>query len=383
MEALMAVASGLSVAGIYYAQPLLEDIRQSLDLTLTHAGWVFTAAQLGYALGLFLLVPLGDLYERRGLVVSMCLGTSAALVAAAMAKSAWVFFCATLVVGALSAVAQVVVAFAATLASPERRGRVVGTVMSGLLLGILCARTVSGYVGQLGGWRLVFWLASLAMLCLAIALRLCLPRSKGNGTMRYAGLLVSIGALLKEEPLLRLRCLLGALGFCIFSIFWTPLALLLSHPPFNYSTGTIGLFGLVGAAGAMAASLAGRMADRGRAQTMTGLATALLTLSWLFIWLGGVSVWVLILGVIALDLAVQGLQITNQSEIYRIRPEAGSRITAAYMTLYFLGGVGGSALSSVVFAWFGWNGVCLFGALAGLFAFCVWAASRRPQNRPQ
>jgi len=226
----------------------------------------------------------------------------------------------------------------------------------------------------------------LAMLCLATVLRLCLPRSKGNGggkTMRYAGLLVSIGALLREEPLLRLRCLLGATGFCIFSIFWTPLALLLSGPPFSYSTGTIGLFGLVGAAGALAASLAGRMADRGRAWIMTGLTTGLLILSWLFIWLGGSLVWALILGVITLDLAVQGLQITNQSEIYRIRPEARSRITAAYMTLYFLGGVGGSALSSVAFAQFGWNGVCLFGASVGLFAFGVWAASRRPRYRPR
>jgi len=375
MVTLMAVATGLSVAGIYYAQPLLDDIRQSLGLSLTSAGWIVTASQLGYALGLLLLVPLGDLCERRGLVVWMCAGTSAALVMAAVAQSVWVLFAAITVVGMLSAVAQVVVAFAATLALPEKRGRVVGTVMSGLLLGILSARTISGYVGQLGGWRLVFWFAALAMLCLAAVLRLGLPRLKACGNMRYPELFISMGDLLKQEPVLKLRSYFGAAGFSIFSIFWTPLALLLSRPPFSYSTGTIGLLGLVGTAGALAASLAGRMADKGRAWTMTGVATGLLTLSWIPIWLGGGSVWALILGVAALDFAVQALQITNQSEIYTIRPEARSRITSAYMTLYFLGGVAGSALSSVVFAHAGWNGVCILGAADGLVAFGVWLAA--------
>ena len=375
--ALMAVATGLTVASLYYAQPLLDDIRVDLKLSVPGAGLIVTASQLGYALGLLLLVPLGDLCERRGLVVFLTLGSGVALAGMAVAPSADLLFIAIAVVGALSASAQVVVAFAATLAAPAERGRVVGTVMSGLLLGILLARTASGYVGQVGGWRLVFWLAALVMFLLALVLRASLPRYRGGTGLGYRSLLLSIPAVLREEPVLRLRALYGAVSFAGFSILWTPLALLLAGPPFGYSTGTIGMFGLAGVAGAMAASVAGRMADRGWQRRMTGAAGALMTLSWLPIWLGGRSASMLAIGVILLDLAAQGLHITNQSEIYRLRPEARSRITSAYMTIFFLGGVGGSACSSLVFAHAGWAGVCLLGAADGVLAVILWLCSSR------
>ena len=375
--ALMAVATGLTVASLYYAQPLLDDIRVDLKLSVPGAGLIVTASQLGYALGLLLLVPLGDLCERRGLVVFLTLASGVALAGMAVAPSADLLFIAIAVVGALSASAQVVVAFAATLAAPAERGRVVGTVMSGLLLGILLARTASGYVGQVGGWRLVFWLAALVMFLLALVLRASLPRYKGGTGLGYRALLLSIPAVLREEPVLRLRALYGAVSFAGFSILWTPLALLLAGPPFGYSTGTIGMFGLAGVAGAMAASVAGRMADRGWQRRMTGAAGALMTLSWLPIWLGGRSAWVLAIGVILLDLAAQGLHITNQSEIYRLRPEARSRITSAYMTIFFLGGVGGSACSSLAFAHAGWTGVCLLGAADGALAVILWLGASR------
>jgi predicted MFS family arabinose efflux permease len=375
--ALMAVATGLTVASLYYAQPLLDDIRVDLKLSVPGAGLIVTASQLGYALGLLLLVPLGDLCERRGLVVFLTLASGIALAGMAVAPSADLLFIAIAVVGALSASAQVVVAFAATLAAPAERGRVVGTVMSGLLLGILLARTASGYVGQVGGWRLVFWLAALVMFLLALVLRASLPRYKGGTGLGYRALLLSIPAVLKEEPVLRLRALYGAVSFAGFSILWTPLALLLAGPPFGYSTGTIGMFGLAGVAGAMAASVAGRMADKGWQRRMTGVAGALMTLSWLPIWLGGRSAGVLAIGVILLDLAAQGLHITNQSEIYRLRPEARSRITSAYMTIFFLGGVGGSACSSLAFAHAGWTGVCLLGAADGALAVILWLGASR------
>lgn len=286
-------------------------------------------------------------------------------------------YAAVAMVGALSVVAQILVAFAATLASPATRGRVVGTVMSGLLLGILLARTASGYVGQAGGWRLVFRLASLTMLALAAVLRAALPRYRATQGMNYPQLLRSVAGLLREEPTLRLRALYGAAAFGAFSILWTPLALLLSGPPFGYSSGMIGMFGLAGVAGALSASVAGRQADRGRTRAMTGIAGVLLTLSWIPLWLGGRSAAVLAAGVVLLDLAAQGLHITNQSEIYRLRPEARSRITSAYMTIFFLGGVAGSALSSLAFAHAGWTGVCLLGAADGALAAGLWLVSSR------
>ena len=369
---LMAAGAGLTVANIYYAQPLLDVIRRSLGMSVATTGLIVTASQLGYGLGLTLLVPLGDLVERRGLVVAMTLGISACLAGMALAPFAWVLLSASLMVGALSAVAQVLVAFAASLAGPRELGRVVGTVMSGLLLGILLARTAAGYLAQFEGWRAVFAAASAIMIALSLLLYRGLPRHRANVGVGYPALLKSVFSLLLEEPLLRLRAVYGAIAFAAFSVFWTPLALMLSRPPHQFSSGTIGMFGMAGVAGALAASLAGRLADRGLSRPMTGLASALIALSWIPLKLGDHSVFILITGIIALDFAVQGLHITNQSEIYSLRPDARSRITSAYMTTFFAGGVFGSASSSFTFARYGWNGVCLLGAGLGVVATTLW-----------
>ncbi len=377
---LMAAGAGLTVASIYYAQPLLDVIRESLGMSVAGAGFIITASQLGYALGLTFLVPLGDLVERRMLVVSMTAGISIGLAAMAFAPFPRLLLAAAFMVGALSAVAQVLVAFAATLAGAAQRGRVVGTVMSGLLLGILLARTAAGYLAQLEGWRAVFGAASAMMLLLALGLRLGLPPCRAHLGIRYPKLMKSVFSLLLEEPLLRLRTLYGAIAFAAFSVLWTPLALMLSRPPFQFSSGTIGMFGLAGAAGALSASLAGRMSDMGKARFMTGATSALMALSWLPLKLGAHSVRILLPGIIVLDFAVQGLHITNQGEIYRLRPEARSRITSAYMAGFFAGGVFGSAASSLAFAHFGWNGVCLLGAGLGVAASVVWTLT--PAKKP-
>jgi predicted MFS family arabinose efflux permease len=344
---LMAAGAGLTVANIYYAQPLLDIIRRSLGMSVAATGLVVTASQLGYGLGLTFLVPLGDLMERRLLVVAMTAGISGCLAGIALAPFAWVLLAASLLVGALSAVAQVLVAFAASLAAPAEIGRVVGTVMSGLLLGILLARTVAGY------------------LALALVFHRGLPRYRANVGVAYPALMKSVFSLLLEEPLLRLRSLYGAIAFAAFSVLWTPLALMLSGPPHQFSAGTIGMFGMAGVAGALSASLAGRVADMGFSRHMTGLTAALIALSWIPLKLGDHSVPILIAGIIVLDFAVQGLHITNQSEIYSLRPDARSRITSAYMATFFAGGVFGSALSSFTYAHYGWNGVCVAGSRPG------------------
>ena len=280
---LLAVAAGMAVASIYYAHPLLDAIRRSLHLPVATAGLIVTASQLGYGLGLALLVPLGDLVERRGLVVWMTVGIAAGLVGMAVAPSASALFIAAMAVGGLSVVAQILVAFAATLAGPDEQGSIVGT-MSGLLLGILFARTAAGYLAQLGGWRTVFWTAAGLMLVLAAALRKGLPIYRASLGVTYPGLIKSVLLdLLREEPILRLRAAYGGLAFAGFGALWTPLAFLLSQPPYRYASGTIGLFGFAGIAGALAASAAGRFADRGMAHLMTGITGTLLVVSWLLL----------------------------------------------------------------------------------------------------
>lgn len=372
---LMAVATGLSVASNYYPQPLLHTIAQDFGVSYAEVGIVVTTAQLSYAAGLLLLVPLGDLFERRALILSMQLLTAFGLALSALAESLPLLLLGTAITGLFSVAAQVLVPFAATLAVPEMRGRVVGTLMSGLLLGILLARTVAGTLSAWGDWHTVYALASVLMLLMALALSRVLPRYHQSAGLSYPGLLRSVIQLFALEPLHRLRTLLGGLCFASFTLFWTPLAFLLSAPPYEYSDAQIGLFGLLGAAGALAANLAGRMGDRGRAAFMTTLTLGILIVSWGLLWLGEYSLLALVLGVLLLDLAVQGCHVSNQGVIYQLRPEARSRLNAGYMTGYFLGGALGSLLSAFLYQWAGWTAVCIAGASVGVLALLVWLKS--------
>ncbi|MBR7832800.1 MFS transporter [Actinospica durhamensis] len=378
---LLAAAVGSSAASLYYAQPLLASIRHDLSLGSAAAGLTVTVTQLGYALGLMLAVPLGDLLERRRLVMVMCCVNAAALALCGASPDAAVFFVSSALIGVFAATAQILVAFSANLAAPQERGRVVGTVMSGLLLGILAARTVAGYLAQAGGWRTVYACAAGLMLLFALALRLRLPQAPRMTELRYGALLRSTLALMAEEPVLRIRALYGALAFAGFSALWAPLGLMLAGPPHYLSTGLIGLFGLAGLAGALGAPLAGRIADRGGAARTTLLAAVLLTLSWLPTAFGRSSVPLLVLGIVVFDFACQSLHITNQSEVYRLRPDARSRLTSAYMTCYFIGGVVGSALASVIYAEHGWAGSSLLGAGFGACTVLVWAGQTLRRRR--
>ncbi|RKT88996.1 Predicted arabinose efflux permease, MFS family [Saccharopolyspora antimicrobica] len=372
---LLSVAVGLCVASNYYAQPLLDTIARDLGMTAASASLVVTFAQVGYALGLVFLLPLGDLLERRRLVCGLTAATSISLVLTAIAPNGALLLAGAALTGLLSVTAQILVPFAADLASPHQRGRVVGTVMTGLVLGMLLARTASGALATIGGWRTVYWVAALAMLVLTAVLHRSLPQFRGTAASSYPGLVRSTARLLVEEPVLRLRAVIGMLAFACFSVLWTSLAFLLSGPGHGWSEGEIGLIGLFGAAGAIAAQLAGRLADRGLTTLTTIVGAVALLASWGLLLLGAHSLVLLIAGIVLLDLAHQGVHITNQSLIYALRPDARGRITSAYMTCYFAGGAIGSALAAVVHARAGWTGVCALGAvLAG--ALClIWAAS--------
>ena len=377
---LMSAAVGLCVASNYYAQPLLDTIGRDLRLSAASAALVVTVAQVGYALGLVLVLPLGDLMERRRLVCGLTLATACSLALTAVAPDAGLLLAGTALTGLLSVTAQVLVPFAADLATPHRRGQVVGTVMSGLVLGMLLARTASGALAAVGGWRTVYWVAAAAMAVLAATLHRALPQYRGSAGLRYGPLLRSTARLLVDEPVLRARALLGLLAFACFSALWTSLAFLLSGPGYDWSDSEIGLLGLAGAAGAIAAQLAGRLADRGRT-TLTTMVSALLLLgSWGLLALGAHQLAALIAGIVLLDLAHQGVHISNQSLIYALRPDARGRITSAYMTCYFVGGAIGSALVGVVHAHAGWNGVCVLGAALALL-LCLAAAGTTPGFR--
>ncbi|OSM94680.1 MFS transporter [Lonsdalea populi] len=373
---LMSAATGLMVASNYYAQPLLDAIANAFMLSPNQAGFIVTAAQLGYAVGLLLLVPLGDMLERRGLIVGMSLLSAAGMLITASSSSLWVMILGTALTGMFSVAAQVLVPLAATLASPETRGKVIGTVMSGLLLGILLARTLAGALASLGGWRMVYWVASVLMIALSLLLWRALPRYKQDNQLNYPQLLSSIFHLMITYKPLRIRSILGGLTFANFSILWTSMAFLLSAPPYRYSEGVIGLFGLVGAAGALAATRAGRLADHGHARAVMTVGLVVLALSWLPIAAGVHSILPLVIGILALDLTVQGVHVTNQSIIYRDMPEARNRITSGYMTAYFIGGALGSMLSAMMFQYFGWLGVSAAGFLTSLTALLVWWYNR-------
>jgi predicted MFS family arabinose efflux permease len=377
---IMAVATGLAVANNYYAQPLLPQISKDLHLSGAVAGLIVTVAQIGYALGLVFLLPLGDLRDRRKLLVTMSLILAAALGVLAAAPTAGVLLPAAVAVGALSVQAQILVPFAATLASDEERGRVVGTVMSGLLLGILLARTVAGLVAQAGSWRIVYVVAAAAMVVQGVALFAALPTVRQGAALSYPNLLRSVLSLAREEPLLRLRSAYGAMSFGAFSVLWTSMAFLLAGRPYDYGPAAIGLFGLVGAAGAAMASIAGRLADRGHAPTVTVTTVLVLVLSWLPILLGRHHIGWLIVGILLLDIGAQGLHITNQSEIYKLRPDARSRVTSAYMTAYFAGGAVGSAASAAAWDAGGWRAVCAVGVAFCLVAAAIWGTIGRRFN---
>jgi predicted MFS family arabinose efflux permease len=369
---IMAVATGLAVANNYYAQPLLPDIGKSLHLSTGVTGLMVTVAQAGYALGLLFLLPLGDLLERRHLIVALTLMTAACLVWLGASPNGASLLAAAFLVGSFTVLAQVLVPFSASLAPEHERGRVVGMVMSGLLIGILLARTVAGLLAEAGTWRLVYFVAAGAMIVQAIVLYRRLPLWKEKPGLSYTRLIASVAALMKEEPVLRLRSAYGFFSFATFSVLWTSMAFLLAHH-YHYSTGVIGLFGLAGAAGAATATLAGRMSDRRRTRESTGITAFLLLASWLAIWAGKTSVALLVVGIVVLDIGAQGLHITNQGEIYRLRPQARSRLTSAYMVTYFMGGAIGSATSAALYARHGWDGVCVIGAAFALAALCLWA----------
>lgn len=376
----MAVGAGLTVANIYYSQPLLANIGRAFNASAAAMGVIAMLTQLGVATGIVCLVPLGDIKERRQLIIGLLVAASISLVAVALAPSYVWLGVASFLVGVCSATPQMLVPFAAHLATPERRGRAVGTVMSGLLIGILLSRVASGYLGTVFGWRAMYWIASVIMLVLAIVLATTLPRSAPTSRLTYPRLMQSLGRLILTEPVLRESAVVGSMLFGAFCVFWATLAFHLEAPPLHYGSQAAGLFGLIGAVGAATAPLAGRLADRLDARVNLRMAVYGAAAAFALLWIFGHTVTGLLVGVILLDACIQGGHVINQSRIHALRPEVRNRLNTIYIFAFFLGGSAGSALGAAAWQRWQWAGVCGVG-LAMLLLAGVTLSTPAPPER--
>ncbi len=373
---IMAIASGLAVANLYYNQPLLADMATSFGISRDRAGYISTFTQIGYALGMLLFVPLGDIRERRKLISTLLILVTISLLAAAVSTHIVWMYIASFAIGLTTVVPQILVPFSAQLATPEQRGKVIGTVMSGLLFGILLARTISGLIGGTWGWRWMYGIAAILMFILFLVLRRKLPHVEPLMKSTYRELVVSMGGLIRQYAVLREGALIGALNFASFSVFWTSLSFYLEGEPYHYSSQIAGLFGLVGVVGALGAPVVGRIADRIQPKWIIGCMITITLISFAFFgWWGG-SLIGLMIGIVLLDLGVQGAQVSNQARIYALNDSARSRLNTVLMVSTFLGGAIGSSVSSYMWKIGGWSAVSLSGGVFMLLSLIIWSIAR-------
>jgi predicted MFS family arabinose efflux permease len=380
---LLAGAAGLVAANLYYNQPLLNLIASTRGLESASAAWITIGTQLGYGSGMLFLVPLGDQFDRKRLMIWTTLCSAAALSAFPFAPNVVCFLLISFLIGLFSATPQLAVPYAAGLAPAGKRGQVVGLVMSGLLIGILLSRSFSGLLAAYSSWQMVFWIAAILMVALALFLVRVLPPEKPGTRSSYLRLLISLPGLLVREPVLRRQSFLGALGFCCFSVFWTTLTFYLSSLPAHYGSDVLGGFGILAVTGALVAPIAGRLAEKYSPGLINALFLVLVMIAFTIMWFSDRHPLLLIgLGVLILDAGVQGNQITNQTRIYSLRADLHSRLNSVYMVIYFIGGALGSFVGSLIWRDFGWHGVCLLGAVLAAVgvAFSLFVASRNSRS---
>jgi predicted MFS family arabinose efflux permease len=381
---LFAIACGISVANVYYAQPLLDAMSYSFNISDAAAGIIITATQIGSALALIGLVPLGDMLNRRKLLIGQLLALSLALLLVILASTKSFLLVGMAALGLLgTAMTQGLLAYAATLAGPSQRGRVVGAAQGGVVVGLLLARTVAGLLADIRGWRSVYIFSAMLAVLMILFLYKKLPDTPVTSSKQtYWSLLRSMYTLFIKQPVLRTRSILAMFMFAVFSAFWTALVLPLSGPPHHLSHSMIGSFGLIGVVGILGASRAGALSDQGKGQWTTGIALMLLLLSWLPIAFTQQSLWALVAGVLLLDLAAQALHVTNQGMIFGIGSQSHSRVVGVYMIFYAIGSGAGSIASTTVYANYGWTGVCWLGGAISIMAIAWWRITLPEKSKP-
>ncbi|WP_315107892.1 MFS transporter [Clostridium intestinale] len=368
---IMAITCGLTVANLYYIQPLLGDMAKSFNVHEVSVGSAAMLTQIGYAVGMIFILPLGDIKERKNLITIMLLFSVISLFTMAFSQNIYMLIVSSFAVGFTSIIPQLIIPLVAQLSNPNERGKIIGTVMSGLLIGILVSRTISGLIGNYFGWRVVYIVAAIMMIILTLVLRKVIPVTNPVSEVRYFDLLKSLPKLIKEEPILREASLNGALMFAAFSAFWTALTFLLESPHYNMGAQAAGLLGLVGIVGALAAPLVGKLADKKGSRYVIGICIIIVSLSYILFLTLGFKMIGLIFGVILLDLGVQSSNISNQARVHSMNEEKRNRINTVYMVSFFLGGSLGSFLGSSAYSNFGWVGVCIFGISTQIIAFFI------------
>ena len=380
---LMAACTGLVVANLYYCQPLIILIAAEFKITETDSGTITYLTQAGYAIGLFFMVPLGDKIERKKQILVTTFASVIALLIAATAQSFLVLKIASLLIGITSIVPQLILPLAASLSKPEERGKVVGTIMSGLLVGILLSRTLSGFIGDLWGWRAMFWIAAGICLFIFFVIYKQFPYNKPVFQGTYPQLIQSLFSLIKTQPLLREATVMNVFCFAQFGAFWTTMVLLLSDNPFHFNSATIGLFGVVGALGALAAPLVGKIGDKGSSRVVVGYGSLLMLISFVIFYFSGQSVFGIIIGIVCIDIGLQSVHISNQTRVYSILPEARNRMNTVYMSFSFLGTAAGSAYGLMLWKYGGWHAVTLGCIVLSLFALIVYAVTYKRKDKGQ
>jgi len=377
LAVLFAIAGGIAVGNLYWAQPLLTEIATALEVSPGTVGLLVTMTQIGYAVGVLLIVPLGDMLPRRGLIPGIMAYSAVALLAGALSPNFVMLAAALAAVGMTNVAGQLLTPLAGDLASPEERGKVVGTIVSGLLAGILLSRTVSGVLCDAFGWRAVYGVASLCTILMAVLLWSAIPTEQVRPRVAYRMLILSVFQIVDRYRTVQITLLIGALAFSVFTLFWTGLTFLLSAAPYSYTVSQIGLVGLVGLAGALVARRVGRFHDRGWSVAVTGFALCLAILSLLIAMVGAGSIILVLLAILLLDIAIQAVNVLNQSRILSVEPASRSRLNTAFVACNFVGGAFGSALSGWLWSLGGWVALMLCGISMTTLALAIWFGGRK------
>ena len=367
---IMAFGSGVSVANIYYIQPLISQMANNYHITQSSAGLVASFTQIGFALGLFFILPLAEIVEKKQLIMTILVLSCGSLSLLYVSPNLMITAIALFAIGFTSILPQIFIPLGAQLAPPEERGKIIGSIMSGLLIGMLLSRVFSGLAGERYGWKTIYLIAALMMIGLMVILKFNLPKCRALSKIKYQESLKSIIPLIKQFPVLRESAIIGAMAFCAFSAFWTALTFLLQGTHYRLGADTAGMFGLVGIIGALFSPVAGRISDRKGPRFTVGINIIVIIVSYVVFGFWGYHLWGLIIGVILLDLGVQCCNVSNQTRIHQLNEEARNRITAIYMVSYFLGGALGSYLGALTYQRYHWLGVCILGLGSQAIALC-------------